>query len=139
MPSVGWPAKGSSIAGVKIRIRTSASALRRQHEDGLGEVHLLRQRLHRQRVEIARVGEDGELVPGERDVGEDVGDDVAEAPHFPTLTIGSWQAEGRLAAPLGASLYREVALVRRGQQELAFLLSLELLELISAAHAHRAP
>ena len=47
---------------------------RRQDEDGLGEVHLARQRLHRQRVEIAGVGEDGELVAGERDVGEDVGD-----------------------------------------------------------------
>ena len=54
---------------------------RRQHEDGLGEAELERQRLHRQLVEVAGVGEDGELVAGERGVREDVGDDVAERAH----------------------------------------------------------
>ncbi len=34
----------------------------REHEDGLGEAHLPRERLHRERIEVARVGEDGELV-----------------------------------------------------------------------------
>ena len=58
---------------------------RRQHEDGFGEVHLARELLHRQRVEVARVGEDGELVPREGRVGEHVGDDVAEAAHRTTL------------------------------------------------------
>src|SRR5471030_2717628 len=66
---------------------------RRQHEHRLGQAHLPRQRLHRQRVEIASVGEDGELVPGEGHVG----DDVAEAPHdgnlpwLPCLPTGRWQ------------------------------------------------
>ena len=56
---------------------------RRQHEDGLGEAELERERLHRQLVEVARVGEDGELVARERRVGEDVGEDVAERAHRP--------------------------------------------------------
>ena len=59
---------------------------RRQNEHGLREVHLARERLHRDRVEIARVGEDRQLVPCQRGVGEDVGDDVAEDAHRPTLT-----------------------------------------------------
>ena len=54
---------------------------RRQHEDGLGEVHLARERLHVLARQVARVREDGELVAGQRRVGEDVGDDVAEAAH----------------------------------------------------------
>ena len=55
--------------------------LRREHEDGLAEVHLPRERLHLVVVELARVGEDGELVAGQRRVGEHVGDDVAEGAH----------------------------------------------------------
>ena len=58
-----------------------AAGLGRQHEDRLGEVHLARERLHLLVVEAARVGEDRELVPGERRVGEDVGDDVAKGAH----------------------------------------------------------
>ena len=53
----------------------------REAEDGLRERHLLRERLHRGVVEVARVGEHGELVPLERRVGEDVCDDVAELAH----------------------------------------------------------
>ena len=68
-------------------------ARRRQHEDGLGEVRLLRERLHRQLVEIAGVREDGELVPGERHVGEDVAHHVAEAAH---------ESKPRRRAPGGA-------------------------------------
>ena len=52
--------------------------LGRQHEDGLREVHLARERLHRLVVDVARIREDGELVAGQRRVGEDVGDDVAQ-------------------------------------------------------------
>ena len=58
-----------------------AAFARRQHEDGLGEPELERQLLHRQLVEVARVGEDGELVARERPVGEDVGEDVAKRTH----------------------------------------------------------
>ncbi len=83
VPRHGWPANRSSFCGVKIRIRTRPALARRQHEDGLGEAELERQRLHRQLVEVARVGEDGELVAGERRVREDVGDDVAERAHRP--------------------------------------------------------
>ena len=53
----------------------------RVDEDGLGEVDLARQRLEPFLGDLARVGEDGELVAGERNVGEDVGDDVAERGH----------------------------------------------------------
>ena len=45
-PSTGWPANGSSTAGVKMRIRACPPSAR-QHEDGLGERHLLRELLHR--------------------------------------------------------------------------------------------
>ena len=71
---------------------------RREDEHRFGQVRLLRERLHRQLVEVARVGEHGELVAGERHVGEDVADDVAEAAHGRDLDDG-----GRLpAAPFGA-------------------------------------
>ena len=50
-------------------------------EDRLAEVHLAREPLQHLLGDLARVGEDGELVPGERDVGEDVRDDVTEARH----------------------------------------------------------
>ena len=69
-------------AGVKIRIRTSASS-----EDG-GSTNTVSDRFVSRAsvcivtgVEIARIREDGELVAGERDVGEDVGDHVAKAAH----------------------------------------------------------
>ena len=55
--------------------------LRRQHEHGLGEVDLARERLEQLLGDLARVGEDGELVARERRVGEDVGDDVAKVGH----------------------------------------------------------
>jgi len=51
---------------------------RRQHVHRLGETDLERETLHRELVQVARVGEHGELVPGERCVGKDVGDDVAK-------------------------------------------------------------
>ena len=53
-------------------------ALGRIHERRLGVVQLLREPLQRLLGNLARVGEDRELVPGERRVGEDVADDVAE-------------------------------------------------------------
>ena len=44
----------------------------RQHERRLGEVHLLRDRLHRLGGQPAAVEEDGELIAAEEVVGEDV-------------------------------------------------------------------
>ena len=55
--------------------------LRREHEDRLREVHLLARACIVERVEVTGVGEDRELVAGERLVGEDIGDDVAELAH----------------------------------------------------------
>ena len=57
------------------------TCLRRQHEDGLAEADLERQRLQQHLGNRACVGEDGELIPGERRVGEDIGEDVAERAH----------------------------------------------------------
>ncbi len=51
---------------------------RRVDEHRLAELHLARERLQHLFRNLARVGEDGDLVPGERHVGEDVGNDVAE-------------------------------------------------------------
>ena len=62
-----------------------ASLLRRVDEDRLGEVHLLRKRLQLLLGDLTRVREDGELVPGQRPVGEDVRDDVAEGRHPASL------------------------------------------------------
>jgi len=60
----------------------------RVHEHRLGEVHLPRQRLQQLLGELARVGEDRELVALERPVGEDVADDVAVATHPRNLLSG---------------------------------------------------
>ena len=57
---------------------------RRVDEDRLAELHLARERLQLLLGDLARVGEDGDLVPRERDVGEDVGNDVAEGRHAPS-------------------------------------------------------
>ncbi len=59
--------------------------LRREDENSLGEVHLLGQLLHRRVVDLAAVGEDGQLVALERGVCEDVYDDVAEGRHSPLV------------------------------------------------------
>ena len=56
-----------------------------QDEDRLGEVHLAGELSHRLVVDITPVREDGELVPGERNVGEDVRDDVTQSGHRPIL------------------------------------------------------
>ena len=56
---------------------------RRVDEDRLAELHLARERLELLLGDLARVGEDGDLVPGERHVGEDVGNDVTEGRHAP--------------------------------------------------------
>src|SRR5437763_2636998 len=58
-----------------------AAGLRRKHEGRLREVDLAGECLHRPIVEAARIGEDRELVPGERPVGKDVHDDAAERLH----------------------------------------------------------
>src|SRR5438128_6557483 len=55
-------------------------------EDGLGEVDLARERLQPLLRDLARVGEDGELVARERHVGEDVYDDEAERGHPATVS-----------------------------------------------------
>src|SRR5919201_1799920 len=58
-----------------------AALLRLEDEDRLAEVHLARERLEHLLRNLARVGEDRERVPGQRAVGEDVREDVAEGPH----------------------------------------------------------
>ncbi len=46
--------------------------LRRQHEHGLGEVHLARDPLHPGIVDAVAVGEHGQRIAAEHPVGEDV-------------------------------------------------------------------
>ena len=65
-----------------------ATGLRWQHEHRLTEADLERERLHLRVVETTRIGEDRQLVPGERRIGEDVGEDVAEVGHSPSLRGG---------------------------------------------------
>jgi hypothetical protein len=82
VPGEGNLGRGREDADADVRV-----GLRRQHEDGLAELRLARERLHGVGVEVAPVGEDGELVPLERRVREDVADDVAEGGHGPTLAV----------------------------------------------------
>ncbi len=56
-------------------------ALRLVDEHGLGVVHLPRDRLQPVLGNLARIGEDGDLVALQRSVREYVGDDVAEPAH----------------------------------------------------------
>jgi hypothetical protein len=72
--------RGREDANARMRV-----VLGREHEDGLGVVHLLRELLHQVVVDVATVGEDGQLVAGQRLVGEDVGNDVAERSHTGSL------------------------------------------------------
>jgi len=58
---------------------------RRQDEDRLGQVHLAREPLHRLVVDLAAVREDGELVAGQSNIGEDVGNDITQGRHSPIL------------------------------------------------------
>jgi hypothetical protein len=58
-----------------------ATGRRWKHEDGLAKADLLGERLERLFRKLTRVGEDGELVAGERAVGEDVGDDETKGRH----------------------------------------------------------
>ena len=67
-----------------------APLARRKHEDRLGEPKLERQLLHREVVEVAGVGEDGELVARKRPVGEDIGEDVAKRTHRSQTTGASY-------------------------------------------------
>jgi len=55
-----------------------APGLGRQDKDRLGKAHLAGELLHRLVVDPAPVGEDGELVAGQRNIGEDVGDDISK-------------------------------------------------------------
>ena len=71
-------------------------ALRLVDEHGLGEVHLLRDRLQLVVGNLARVREDGDLVALQRRVREDVCDDVAEARHALTLREEGGQGAERL-------------------------------------------
>ena len=62
-------------------MRTCPSCSRPADEDRLGEVHLPGQGLQQSSGSVARVGEDRDLIPLQRAVGEDVADDVAEGGH----------------------------------------------------------
>ena len=73
-----------------------AAGARRVDVDGLGEVDLPRERLEPVLRDFTRVGEDRELVPGERRVGEDVADDVAE--------VGHWRDRCKVSRPVGRSM-----------------------------------
>src|SRR5437763_464159 len=55
--------------------------LRRVHERRLRVVHLPREQLEPLLRDLTRVGEDGELVAGQRRVREDVADDVPKSGH----------------------------------------------------------
>ena len=84
VPSTGWPAKGSSVAGVK-NPDARARYVGGQDEDRLGVVHLACEVLHGVVVQLTAVGEDGELVARQRRVGEHVGDHVTERRHGGSL------------------------------------------------------
>jgi len=72
VPTVGWPANGTSRAGVKMRTRHAVRPRGGQHERRLGQVHLTSHRLHLAVGGAAGVEHDGERVASEGAIGEDV-------------------------------------------------------------------
>ena len=80
-PEDGVPGERHLFLRVEDPHPRGAALLGREHEDGLGEADLERERLHRLAVEPARVREDRELVSRQRRLREDVRDDVAIGGH----------------------------------------------------------
>ena len=81
VPRHGCPANGSSDFGVKMRIRTvppcSGGSTKAVSENPISSASACIVAP----VERASVGEDGELAGFERLIGEDIGNDVAQAVH----------------------------------------------------------
>ena len=73
------------VIGVEDAHASRASLLGWQHESRLGEADLERERLHGLGSDAAGIGEDRELVAGERGIGEDVDDEEAVRRHRGTL------------------------------------------------------
>ena len=88
------------------------AGLGRKDEHGLRQVHLARDVLHRPVVEAAPVGEHGELVAGQRRVGEDVCEDVAVSAH--ALTLRGRGARHRRPLSLNCRSRRETYISVRG-------------------------
>ena len=81
VPRHGMPGERDLVCGVKMRIRTVPPSRGGSTKTVSEKPSSSASCLHRELVEVARVGEDGELVARERPVGEDVGDDVAKRTH----------------------------------------------------------
>src|SRR5215470_82292 len=89
----------------------------RVHEHGLRIVHLPRDGLQELVGDEARVGEDGELVAGQRRVGEDVGDHVTEFHHrVATLYATRRRITGSSAGSAGAILLWGIRGAPRGSR-----------------------
>ena len=107
VPSVGWPANGISLrrredadARVPAALRPAGRTLSRTGSSrGRAAASV--------RLDVARVGEDGERVARERRVGEDVGDDVAEV-HDPLYAGGRGTARPPASSCFGATRLRRL-------------------------------
>ena len=79
-PTVGWPANGNSLAGVKMR-KLGAMRLvgRRQHKHRLRKIEFARDRLHRGGVKPVGVENDRERIAGEALRREDIERDKTPA------------------------------------------------------------
>ena len=86
VPRVGWPAKGSSYSGVKIRTSASTPSPPPPVTNVVSQRLLPSDGLHLLDADVGGVLEDGQRVAGERVVtnGEDVDDPVGEV-HGPNL------------------------------------------------------
>ena len=96
------PREGSSALGVKIRMRTVPPCSGRKHERRLGEPELERERLHELHVQPSGIGENAELIPLERPVGEHVHDGVAQAGHGASQTLRVSSPDAPLPRPARA-------------------------------------
>ena len=76
MPSVGWPAKGTSSVVRKMRTRTprscSISRVARKDKGGLVQIGFAGKRLHLFRREAACIGKDSQGIAFKRILSEDI-------------------------------------------------------------------
>ena len=99
VPTVGWPAKGSSRFGVKILMRAVLIAIPRlEDENGFRQVELGGDRLHAGVVQPFGVEDHGERIASQRRLGEHI-ERLKPARHRENVPKPPAGASSRAGAP----------------------------------------